>query len=536
MQLDKMAETIEAFALVIASRVNSTTPASKPVEPLLAVLPFDNLSTDPEMQFFSDGVAEEIMQTLMRSAGLKVIGRTSAFQFRGERKSLAAQALKATHILDGNVRRSGARMRVSAQLTDAGTGTALWGERYDREVSDAFALQDEIAGQVATALNRKLSTARADAEGIDPLAYDLFMKAQPALTANDMAIAKAAIPLFETVVSRAPRFATGWGALAFARAASMSKSLDAEHDVNYRATVEANNRSIELEAASTLSLLTQTALLPAFSSHARKIALCKEALKTEPNNPLVLQMLVDAYFSVGHLRKALDIATKVVEIDPMSGPGYVMYSEVLRQCGRQQEALVALQIENEASVRGRWWVPRAQWNIPYFDDDLDGADAFLAENESRFADAPNAILPALRSATRILRMPINERRATMRHILGVERDRPISLETCGFAARADCTDEAYEALFTALESGKPIVGAIVNANAGSLRTFACGQLFGEISGRLRQDLRFPRLCAAFGLVDYWRESGQWPDCVAEVANYYDFRAECEKAAMELGRA
>jgi adenylate cyclase len=426
-------------------------------------------------------------------------------------------------------------MRVSAQLTDAGSGTALWGERYDREVSDAFALQDEIAGQVATALNRKLSTARADAEGIDPHAYDLFMKAQPALTANDMTIAMGAIPLFETVVSRAPRFATGWGALAFARAASMSKSLDAEHDVNYRATVEANNRSIELDSASTLSLLTQTALLPAFSSHARKIALCEEALKTEPNNSLVLQMLADAYFNVGHMRKALDIATKVVEIDPMSGPGYVVISEVLRQCGRQQEALVALQVENEASVRGRWWVPRSQWNFPYFDDDLDGADTFLAENESRFADAPKAVLPALRSATRILRMPINERRASMRHILAAERDRPVSLESCGFAARAGCADEAYEALFAALESGKPIVGAIVNANAGSLRTFACGQLFGEISGRLRQDLRFPRLCAAVGLVDYWRESGLWPDCVDEVATYYDFKAECEKAAREASR-
>ena len=116
-----MAATIEAFALVPQRGARKL----KPREPLLAVLPFDNLSGDAEMQFFSDGVSDEILESVARIPGLKVIGRTSSFQFRGPRKSEAAQALHATHILDGTVRRAGARMRVHAQLADE-SGTLVW--------------------------------------------------------------------------------------------------------------------------------------------------------------------------------------------------------------------------------------------------------------------------------------------------------------------------------------------------------------------------------------------------------------------------
>jgi adenylate cyclase len=114
LHLDKMTETIEAFALAVTAPVIAPAQTNAASEPVLAVLPFDNLSNDPEMQFFSDGVSEEILQTLARSAGLKVIGRTSAFQFRGARKGEAARLLKATHILDGAVRKSGSRLIVRA--------------------------------------------------------------------------------------------------------------------------------------------------------------------------------------------------------------------------------------------------------------------------------------------------------------------------------------------------------------------------------------------------------------------------------------
>ena len=529
LKLDKMAETIEAFAL---AAIASGSAPTKTAEPLLAVLPFDNLSNDPEMVFFSDGVAEEIMQTLMRSAGLKVIGRTSAFQFRGERKALAAQALKATHILDGAVRRSGTKMRVSAQLTETATGTGLWGERYDRDVSDAFALQDEIAAKVAAALNQALPIARKDAAKIDSQAYDLYMKARPALSSLNVEVTRQAIPLLESAVARAPKFAAAWGALAFARAAIFSQTQDASLEPDFNVATAAVERALEFDAGTSHALLTQAALLPAFSAYAQKISLLEAAQTAEPNNPDVLSLLADAYRMVGRNSAALPLIERVLQLDPMSGVNRAMYVQELARLNRWPEAVQWMRLDHETSVRGLWWLPRMQWGRLIEFDVPAIADQFLTEHAPRFADAPPAIVPALRRSVRILAMPDDEREATLRRALDTSRGRALSLETCAFAARAGFASMAFDALFEALDSGRPISGALVGANAGALRSMTCGHLFFIDSAKLRPNPRFAHLCVRFGLYDYWRETGLWPDCVDEVAPYYDFKAECHKAARK----
>src|SRR5258708_6362606 len=117
-------------------------PGARPVhtavrEPVLAVLAFDNLSGDADMSYFSDGVSDEILDTVARSAGLKVIARSSSFQFRGADKAArhVARELAATHLLDGSVRRSGARVRIAAQLVDCADETTLWSKRFDRDLT-----------------------------------------------------------------------------------------------------------------------------------------------------------------------------------------------------------------------------------------------------------------------------------------------------------------------------------------------------------------------------------------------------------------
>src|SRR6185295_19283823 len=167
LQLDKMAETIEAFALGPVASV-AVSASSKGSEPLLAVLPFDNLSDDREMQFFSDGVSEEIIQRLSRGAKMKVIGRTSSFQFRGADKTArtVASELKCSHILDGSIRRAGGRVRIAAHLVEAASQTTLWSDRYDRGLDDIFAVQDEISEHIAAALHQNFTSFSTKA--IDP--------------------------------------------------------------------------------------------------------------------------------------------------------------------------------------------------------------------------------------------------------------------------------------------------------------------------------------------------------------------------------
>lgn len=147
--------------------------------PSIAVLPFANLSAEKDQEYFSDGLAEEIINLLAHVSGLKVIARTSAFAFRGKEQDIRkiAEALGVTAILQGSVRRAGSRIRVAAQLINAADGTHLWSERYDREMTDVFAVQDEIAAAIAGALKVKLS-ASPRRYAPQPEAYEEFLKAR----------------------------------------------------------------------------------------------------------------------------------------------------------------------------------------------------------------------------------------------------------------------------------------------------------------------------------------------------------------------
>jgi TolB-like protein len=147
--------------------------------PSVAVLPFANLSAEKDQEYFSDGLAEEIINLLAQISGLKVIARTSAFAFRGKEEDIRgiADALSVTTILQGSVRRAGNRIRVTVQLINASDGAHLWSERYDSEMTDVFAVQDEIAAAIAGALQVKLSAP--PREYVPQLAaYEEFLKAR----------------------------------------------------------------------------------------------------------------------------------------------------------------------------------------------------------------------------------------------------------------------------------------------------------------------------------------------------------------------
>ena len=145
----------------------------------IAVLPFANMSRDPDDEYFSDGLAEEIINLLAHIAGLKVTARTSSFAFRGKEQDIRriAETLGVANVLEGSVRRSGNRIRVTAQLINAEDGYHLWSERYDRELTDVFAIQDDIAQAIAGALQLKLISNPARHTPAFP-AYEALLKAR----------------------------------------------------------------------------------------------------------------------------------------------------------------------------------------------------------------------------------------------------------------------------------------------------------------------------------------------------------------------
>jgi eukaryotic-like serine/threonine-protein kinase len=151
---------------------------SKEQQPSIAVLPFANISGDKENEYFSDGLAEDILNALAQVPGLRVIARTSAFAFKGQNTDIRriANTLGVANILEGSVRKAGTRIRVTAQLVAAAGGSHLWSERYDRELADVFAIQDEIAQAIAAALRVKLSTVSGLRHAPSIAAYEAYLK------------------------------------------------------------------------------------------------------------------------------------------------------------------------------------------------------------------------------------------------------------------------------------------------------------------------------------------------------------------------
>ncbi len=181
---------VDKFVLEADTELTEATaeqvPAAESVarEKSIAVLPFVNMSSDPEQEYFSDGISEEILNVLAQVPGLRVASRTSAFTFKGDNRNIGeiAAILKVNHVLEGSVRKSGNRVRIAAQLIDASNEKHLWSETYDRELIDIFAIQSEIARAVARKIKIELSPEKeallANTQAVDPEAHEAYLRGQ----------------------------------------------------------------------------------------------------------------------------------------------------------------------------------------------------------------------------------------------------------------------------------------------------------------------------------------------------------------------
>jgi TolB-like protein len=192
----------------------------KPVDqqPSIAVLPFADMSAGKDHEWFSDGLAEEIINALAQIPGLKVIARTSAFAFKGKQKDIRriAEALGVTNVLEGSVRKAGSCIRVTAQLITAADGSHLWSERYDREMTDVFAIQDEIAQAIAGALQLKLAAKPANARHTPKLpAYEALLKGRHRMLRHSVESLARAKDSFEQAMALDPDYAEPHANLGF---------------------------------------------------------------------------------------------------------------------------------------------------------------------------------------------------------------------------------------------------------------------------------------------------------------------------------
>jgi TolB-like protein len=205
---------------VPAARLWFAEPA--PAHASVAVLPFVNMGGDPNDDYFSDGMTEELIHALTGVDGLLVTARTSAFQFKGQNIDLreVGRRLGVASVLEGSVRRSGLRLRVTVQLVSTRDGTHLWSNVYERETADALALQEEIARSIVATLRPRLtaSTSFVASHSQDIEAYHLYLKGRYALSRRTPAMVKQGIDYFEQAITRDPNYALAWSGLADAHA------------------------------------------------------------------------------------------------------------------------------------------------------------------------------------------------------------------------------------------------------------------------------------------------------------------------------
>jgi adenylate cyclase len=205
-----------------ASATTESSRDSTPAKPGVVILPFVNMSGDPEQEFFSDGVTEDIITDLARVSALTVASRNSAFSYKGRTVAPAqlARALKVTHVMEGSVRKSGNRVRITAQLLEASTDTQVWAERFDRTLDDIFAIQDEISKAIVTALKVKLLPAEKQAleqrVTTNSEAYELFLVARGFQRKGSERLKPVIVRICRRVVELDPGFAKGWALLSIA--------------------------------------------------------------------------------------------------------------------------------------------------------------------------------------------------------------------------------------------------------------------------------------------------------------------------------
>jgi TolB-like protein/Flp pilus assembly protein TadD len=307
----------------------------------IAVMPFVDLSPNGDQEYFADGISEELLNVLAKVDAMKVAGRTSSFAFKGRNEDLKeiGRVLKVAHILEGSVRSQGERVRVTAQLIQVSDGYHLWSETYDGNLSDIFAVQDDIAQQILAAMKERLlvdsAPDLAPTTRTDVTAYGLFLEARDLIFTRDVANMRRALALLDQVIAIDPGYAPAYAARGKVYLL-LSDSASSYGDIPVKEAYEAAeadvDRALELDprladAHAVRGLLNNDRGNPDFA-----LASLRRALELSPNMLDARNWLALSLTDNGRIREALDELVVLRDIDPLFPPAVnnaIVYAQEL---------------------------------------------------------------------------------------------------------------------------------------------------------------------------------------------------------------
>ena len=327
----------------------------------VAVLPFVNMSSDPEQDYFSDGLSEELLNRLAKNDRLHVAARTSSFQFKGQNLDISeiGRQLKVGHILEGSVRKAANRLRITAQLIQVDSGYHLWSETYEREIDDIFAIQDDISTAITRALEVELGMQAPDSkqkptDNIE--AYQLYLQARYFLAQRGGDNMLEAANLFKQATILDDNFSEAWSGMAFTYSLLPAYTYEVSPREAGDHAMESARKSIEIDpenAEAFMALGSVQANIDLQTLAGRENF--EKAYQLAPNNADVVNMYGDFLRFSGDFNKSMQMELKAAELDPLTAVHYSDLAFLLLNLGRNEEALeqalVATRLAPDSSDR-----------------------------------------------------------------------------------------------------------------------------------------------------------------------------------------
>jgi adenylate cyclase len=365
--------------------------AAADTRPAVAVLPFDNMSGDPAQAYFSDGLTEDIITELARYRELSVIARNSTFALRERPTDIReiGETLGAGYVVEGSARRSGDQLRVVAQLIDANTGTHVWSRSYDREVSDVFAVQDDLTTQIVASLVSYVRQAESDAAADRPTenlqAYDLVLRARDrykhGATVDAQALLEARA-LYQRAIELDPNYADAHAYL------GMTHITDGINNFTGRATP----RDLEIG-------LDQARI----------------AISLEPNLPLGYQTLSFGLAASGDYAGAMRAAERAVALNPGDPESLMALAKAQVRFGAYAEAVANAERARRLHPMAPHYYPYVHGQALYAADRIDEADEVISECLLNAPQDPNCL--GIRAAVKVRKGELDEARGTMAQLV-----------------------------------------------------------------------------------------------------------------------
>jgi len=488
------------------------TLTSVSTEQSIAVLPFVNMSSDPDQEYFSDGIAEDILNQLTKIRGLQVVGRTSSFAFKGMNEDLRVigKKLNVANILEGSVRKVGNQVRITAQLIKVADGFHLWSDTYDRDLTDIFAIQEEIAKAVAKALSITLGVGEGDlgvggTRNFD--AYDAYLAGIAHMKQFGPEGTVRAIEYLEKAVALDPEFADAWSALAGSYRNGATYYIPERTEELYDKSEAATSRAIEIAPEAVASLIAAASLQKQNRDWTKAEQSLKKALELAPADYRTNLQNGLFLLDVGRPRETIDYYRRAVTSEPLlitptSGLGFAHqvnrdFDEALKEFDRAKD-LIGEQMGLTIATQ---FLAMAM-----------GDHALLEETLEKLANAnsgPRFSQQISRTMLSLLDSP--EAARTALHRLHSDPAFNFSQSRGAIGVWASYFDDPE----LALENYRELF---------ETRRDLIYSLWAPINEKMRRLPAFKDLVRDLGLVDYWRNSGKWGDFCRPLG-HDDF--ECE---------